>query len=437
MSKTDKKLQSEKILVKNERTGESYYKVKHPSGLTIYVMELKGFSGTGALFATKYGSINVSFKTDSDPDFITVPDGIAHFLEHKLFENEECQAFDLFSKTGASADAYTTFDRTVYYFDCTANFRESLEILLDFVQKPFFTEKTVAKEQGIIGQEIKMCEDNPYRRVYFNLLGAVYKNHPVKTEIAGTVESIAKIDDALLYRCYNTFYNLNNMVLAVAGNCTLDEVLEVADRLLIPCEDKGLKTVFPEEPGEVYKNRVCEKMSVGSKLFAIGYKCEPCTGREMIKREYASAFLMSMIFGPTSRFYKENSESGLIDQGSFETETDDGEGYFMNSASGESKDPDEVLRLMNLEIGRVMREGLSREEFDELKKSRYGSQIRLFNNVSASASQLMTSHFAGCGAFDPVEILASLDYEEVCGLLPELLDIKRSALSVIEPIDDK
>lgn len=280
-----------------------------------------------------------------------------------------------------------------------------------------------------------MCEDNPYRRVYFNLLRAVYEKHPVRTEIAGTVESIAKIDAELLYRCYNTFYNLNNMVLSVAGNCNVGEVLEIADRLLKPCEDKGLKTLSPEESQEVAHKEIVEQMSVGVPLFSIGYKCEPCSGAEMLKNEYASAFLMSMIFGQTSRFYKENTESGLINQ-SFETETDDGEGFFINAASGESRDPREVMKRMNAEIERVRREGLSKEEFSELKKSRYGSLVRVFNNVSASASQMLVSHLAGCGAFDPVEVLAEMTFEDVMSRLDRLLNPSRCAISIIEPLDD-
>lgn len=431
----EKALNYEKQLIKNARTGEEYYKVLHPSGLTVYVMELKGFSGTSALFGAKYGSINTTFKTTDDDSFITVPEGIAHFLEHKLFENEDCPVYEDFARTGASANAYTSFDRTVYYFDCTDNFTESLEILLDFVQKPHFTKESVDKEQGIIGQEIKMCEDNPYRRVYFNLLGAVYKNHPVRIEIAGTVDSIAKIDAELLYRCYNAFYSLPNMVLSVAGNCTVDEVLAVCDRVLKPSGDKGLITVSPDEPAQVYKREITQKMAVGTPVFSIGYKVPPSSGIELIKNEYASMFLMSLIFGRTSRFFTENSQSGLIDQ-SFETETDDGEGYFMNAASGESKDPREVMRRMNLEIERVKREGLSEEEFNELKKSRYGTYIRLYNNVSASASNMLSAHISGVNVFDPVEILAEMTLSDVLGRLPILLDPENCAISIIEPDAD-
>ena len=232
--------------VLTSRTGDSCIYVKHPSGLDIYICEMEGFSTIEALFGTKYGSINTMFKTNADKEYTTVPEGIAHFLEHKLFENEDCDVFNLYAKTGANANAFTSFDKTCYLFSCSKNYKESLGILLDFVQKPYFTPESVAKEQGIIGQEIKMCDDNPNWRVFFNLLNCLYHNHPVKIDIAGTVESIAEIDAELLYKCYNTFYNLNNMVLSIAGNINAEEVLEICDKYLKPCDDKGLETVFTD-----------------------------------------------------------------------------------------------------------------------------------------------------------------------------------------------
>lgn len=235
------------------------------------------------------------------------------------------------------------------------------------MQKPYFTEETVAKEQGIIGQEIRMCEDNPYRAGYFNLLRALYSKHPIRIEVAGTVESIAQINADLLYRCYNTFYNLNNMVLCVAGNCKAEEVFEVADRLLKPCEDVGLQSVFPEEPKGVERHETVTKMEVGIPLFNIGFKAKPCTRVELLRKEYASAFLMDMVFGPTSRFYAENMESGLINS-SFESETLDGDGYFCNILSGESREPTKLRSAVVAEIERVRREGLSRQDFEDLKR---------------------------------------------------------------------
>ena len=190
----------------NARVGEQCYRLRHPSGLSIYVWPKPGYKACYATFAARYGSIDTAFMRLGDAAPTVVPAGIAHYLEHKLFESEDGDAFSRYAKTGASANAYTSFDRTAYLFSCTDRFEESLEILLDFVQSPYFTEETVKKEQGIIGQEIRMCEDNPERRVLFNLLRGLYAVHPVRLDIAGTVESIAEITPELLYGCYETFY---------------------------------------------------------------------------------------------------------------------------------------------------------------------------------------------------------------------------------------
>ena len=211
-------------IISNERTGESYVKIKHPSGLDVLIWKMPGFSTVEALFGTNYGSVNTRFKTGESEQFIEVPEGIAHFLEHKLFENEDCDVFDLYAETGANANAYTTFDHTAYTFSTSGDYKKPLEILLSFVQKPYFTQKTVDKEQGIIAQEIKMLEDSPERKCFFNLLKAMYKNHPIRVDIAGSVESISNINASLLYDCYNTFYNLHNMALSIAGNVDEDEI---------------------------------------------------------------------------------------------------------------------------------------------------------------------------------------------------------------------
>ncbi|MBO5797439.1 MAG: insulinase family protein, partial [Clostridia bacterium] len=206
-------------LFHNPRTGEEVTRIDHASGLTIYVWPKPGYQSHYAVFGTHYGSIDTVF--DIGGRRTEVPAGIAHYLEHKLFENEDCDAFARYAKTGANANAFTTFDRTAYLFSGSGDITPSLEILLDFVQKPYFTEETVEKERGIIGQEIRMYDDTPGWQVFFNLLRTMYQVHPVRTDIAGTVESIAKITPELLYGCYNSFYNLHNMVLSVAGNVTV------------------------------------------------------------------------------------------------------------------------------------------------------------------------------------------------------------------------
>ena len=208
---------------------ESYVKAELENGLTVYISEKPQYSSSYAIFGTKYGSIDTRFAKD-DGEMIDVPEGIAHYLEHKLFEGEDGDAFSKYAKTGANANAFTSFDRTCYLFSCSDNFYENLDILLNFVQSPYFTEENVLKEQGIIGQEIRMYDDSPSWRVMFNLLENMYQNHPVRIDIAGTVESIAKIDADLLYKCYETFYNPANMFICIAGNIDADKTLKQIEK---------------------------------------------------------------------------------------------------------------------------------------------------------------------------------------------------------------
>ena len=216
----------------SKKLEESYYGFTHKSGLKVYVYPKK-LRTSYAIFATKYGSLENVFKLKEDKDYTTVPAGIAHFLEHKMFENENhVDTFELFGKTGASANAYTSFDKTAYLFSSTDNFYESLEVLLNFVTHPYFTPETVEKEQGIIAQEIQMYEDNPNTRVYYELMRALYEKHDVRIEIAGSVESISHITSDLLYKCYNTFYNLRNMVLCVCGDVDVDKTVAILDKCL-------------------------------------------------------------------------------------------------------------------------------------------------------------------------------------------------------------
>lgn len=423
----------EKKIIRNDRIGEQYYFIKHPSGLTIAVWEMENYSGAHALFGTKYGSINTKFKTNKDKDFVTVPEGIAHYLEHKLFENEDCDVFSLYAKTGASANAYTSFDKTCYLFSCTDNFDESLKILLDFVQKPYFTKETVEKEQGIIGQEIRMYEDNANWRVFFNMLTGIYHNHPVRIDIAGTIESIAQIDAELLYRCYNTFYNLNNMVLAVAGNVNVDRILEICDEMLKPCENLELETVFENEPDEVFKKTVEQSLEVATPLFNIGFKAKPASGLEGLRAEVETNLALALLSDESSPLYKRMYDDGLINS-TFSSEVFNGDGYFCSIFGGESRNPNEVMSRIIDEIERVKTEGFDEERFNILKKSYYGSQIREFNNVEAVATSLINSYMAGVTPYDTMEILAGVTLEDIHKRLFDRFDTENVTISVINPI---
>ncbi len=421
----------EKKIIKNEKTGDSYVYVKHDSGLDIVICEMEGFSTTEALFGTKYGSINTRFKTSLDKDYTVVPEGIAHFLEHKLFENEDCDVFELYGKTGASANAFTSFDKTCYLFSCSDNYKESLRILLSFVQSPYFTKESVDKEQGIIGQEIRMYQDNPSWRVFFNLLGILYHNHPVKIDIAGTIESIAEIDADLLYKCYNTFYNLHNMVLSVAGNVKADEILEIADELLKPCENYSLETVFESEPEEVVKKEVIQHLPVGIPLFQIGFKASPKKGYENLKAEMEANMVLSILADSSSPLYKRMTEEGLINA-NFSTEVFNGDGYFAMIFGGESQKPYEVMDEIIKEIESAKVNGLDREHFEILKKANYGEAVREFNNVEAVANSMINAQFENISMFDTVKIISEMTFEDVQKCLCERFDVSKCAISIVE-----
>ncbi|MDD6990981.1 MAG: pitrilysin family protein [Oscillospiraceae bacterium] len=423
-----------KEIISNARTGEKYTRVLHDSGLEILIWKTEGHSVKHALFGTRYGSVNTTFKTSDDPDFVTVPNGIAHYLEHKLFENEDCDVFDLYAQTGASGNAYTSFDRTCYLFSCTDNFIPSLRILLDFVQKPYFTEETVRKEQGIIGQEIRMYDDSPDWKVFFNLLEGIYHENPVRIDIAGTQESIAMINADLLYRCYNTFYNLHNMVLAIAGDVDEDEILSVCDELLKPCENKNLISIVPEEPDKVKDSYKEQSFEVAVPMFNLGFKSKPVSNEDIVRETVLCNMAEELLMGETSELYKTLYDGGLINS-AFYFETFSGDGFFVPIFGGESRDPEKVREMLNDEIKRRMIEGFDPESFEIAKKHYYGSLIKGLGSPESIASGLINAGLRGTGdAFSVIEAVAGASLEDVNACLKTRFDTDNSTLSVIRPI---
>ena len=418
--------------VKSERLGESYFEIDHPSGLKILVYPKKNYAATYAVFGTRYGSIDTEFRLNGEEKFTCVPEGIAHFLEHKLFESEDLDAFERYAKTGASANAYTSFDKTCYLFSCTGKFQESLEILLDFVTHPYFTEKTVQKEQGIIGQEIQMCRDEAGWEALFSLLRAMYKTHPVRIDIAGTVESIAEITPELLYKCYETFYNFSNMVLCVAGNVTPDEVLSVADRLLKPQKPIEIERKFHREPREVAESYTEETLSVAFPIFSLGFKEAVETPERSLREILISDIVLEAVAGKTSAFYSELLEAGLINT-SFESEYFCGYGYAAWIFTGESPDGREVQKRITARIRALQETGISKADFERIRKKLYGRSIMQFNDIDGIANAMVSAYFCKEGLFDETEILQSLTLDEVNARLRTALQTDCASLSVIKP----
>ena len=414
--------------IKSDALGDSYKRIEHPSGLTIYVYPKEGYNSAYAIIGTKYGSINTCFSLDGG-EKITVPDGIAHYLEHKLFESEDGDAFARYAQTGANANAYTSFEKTCYLFSCTDHFDESFEILLDFVQDPYFTAQTVQKEQGIIGQEIKMYDDSPDWRVMFNMLEGMYHNHPVKIDIAGTVETIAEITAEKLYDCYNTFYNLNNMVLCVSGNVTVEQVLKTCDRMLKPSEPHTIENYFEDEPYEIVKPFVEQSFPVSMPLFNLGFK-ERADALMDERRLAETEILLSALASPTSALYRELMDSNLINN-TFSYELFEGPGYCAVIFGGESRAPEQAAAKIRETIDRVKREGLSREEFEIAKRAVYGDGISSLNSVSNIANMIADYHFNGNELFAAIDAVAEARKADVDRRLTEMLDTDNCTLSVI------
>lgn len=424
-----------KETVESKVLNERYYRYRHESGLNILLYPMVGFSSSYALFGTKYGSIDTTFKTQNDSEYTTVPEGIAHFLEHKLFESEDGDAFSLFAKTGASANAFTSFEKTCYLFSTTDNFEESLDALMTFVQSPYFTKETVAKEQGIIGQEIKMYEDDPSWRVFFNLLMAMYKNNPVRIDIAGTIDSIARIDKELLYKCYNTFYNLNNMVVAVAGNFDADKAIEIIEKSLKPCERIEVSTKVPDEPLEVFMKEYVQSLQVAVPLFNIGYKELPRGENEELLYQIRYELILNVIAGKSSSLYREMYDEELINS-TFGKEVFCGRGFFSNIFAGESRKPREVMKRINDRIQMYKQNGISADEFERVKKSMYGRVIMNFNDVEEVANNLVSAHFSSNSIYDTIDVVANLKLDDVNELLRQSFNEKSLAISIVNPMDN-
>lgn len=400
------------------------------NGLSVYIMEKPGFDSCFALYGTKYGSINTKFSRNGGKE-IEVPAGIAHFLEHKLFESEEGDTFQRFAKTGAYCNAYTSFDKTCYIFSCTKGFSENLDILLDFVQSPYFTAETVAKEQGIIAQEIKMYEDNPGWRVFFNLLRAMYKNHPVKIDIAGTVESIAQIDDKLLYECYNTFYNPTNMCICVAGNIKTNEVLAQIEKGMKPVERVTVKTADFAETKEVETHYTEQSLEVSKPLFCLGFKDIPTTSRVSIKDRMVAGITLDLLCGECSALYRSLQEKGLIDN-ELSAEHFQGEGYSAFMIEGESESPAAVAEEIKKEIKNLTENGIDTRLFTAIKKAAYGDAVKRFDSTDSIVTDMMDCAVSGGGLFDPADILKDITEQDVIDCLKKFTE-ESAVLSVISP----
>ena len=421
------------ILKENKDIGEKYYYLKHKSGLPIYVIPKNHKTGF-AVFATKFGSQDSEFTANGKKT--RLPDGTAHFLEHKLFENEDgVDTFKKYAKVGASANAYTSLEKTVYLFSQSGNIEEALEILLDFVTKPYFTKETVQKEQGIIGQEIRMYEDHPNWRLYFNMLESLYCKNTVRIDTAGTVETIAQITPEILYEAYHAFYNLHNMALCVCADISPEAVEKIADKVLPISEEISVIRHYPQEPKEVFKKEAVQHLEVSMPLFAIGIKDNdvPARGAQFFKKEIEFEIILDLLFGKHTSFYTELYEEGLINESfSYGYEGDTNFGHC--EISGICAKPDEVYKRILGRIRNIKQNGFDKEEFSMVKRALYASNLREFNSTENIANEFLKFIFCESDMLDMPEIISSVKFEDITKRFNKSFLEEYMVLSKILPI---
>ena len=386
----------------------------------------------------QYSVQDTALSIQSESELTEVPDGIAHYLEHKMFDQPDgSNVFDKFSKYGGNANAFTSFNITAYLFSATSNIEENIETLMDYVQSPYFTEESVQKEQGIIGQEIRMYDDSGSWKLFFNFLNCLYKEHPVKKEIAGTVESISHITPEYLYKCYDTFYNLSNMSIVVVGNVDpvkISKVIENGVKKNEPFEEK-IKKVYPTEPDEVAKQYAEQSLSVAMPLFMTGFKDtnNGFGGDELLKKSIETNIILKMLFGRSSKFYKSLYEKGLINN-RFSLEYTMQPDYAYSSIDGESSDPKAVYEAVINEVEETRKNGLSKEDFERIKKVVWGEYIRSQNDVEDYAVTFLQMLFMDIDYFNFYDVYKTITFEDVQKRFEEHFVKEHSALSVINPV---
>jgi predicted Zn-dependent peptidase len=405
------------------------------NGLEVFILPKPGFTKTYATFTTKFGSIDNHF-TPPEGETIRVPDGIAHFLEHKMFEEPEGDIFSKFASQGASANAYTSFDRTVYLFTATAEVEANLDTLLHFVQNPYFTDENVEKEKGIIVQEIDMYRDNPDWRVYFGLIEALYQKHPVHIDIAGTADSVRSITKEMLYDCYNTFYHPSNMTLFVVGGVdpqeTMERVKQDQANKTFPPGGK-IKRVFEEEPEQVMDEKKVLQLPVSLPKCLFGFKEEPGDAEGAVRRELASKLMLEALLGGSSALYQELYDDNLISDG-FGHEYNTGPGFSFSIIGGETRDPDELVERISQALYEAAKNGISSEIFERTRRKKIGSFLRMMNSPESIASEFTRIRHKGGDLFTLVDVYESLTLGEINERIREHVNPDRRAISTVRSV---
>jgi len=420
-----------------ETIGETLYKEKLSNGLTVFLLPKQEMAKTYAIFGTNYGSIDQDFVPIGQKERIKVPEGIAHFLEHKLFEKEDRDVFQDFGKQGASANAFTSFTSTAYLFSATDNIMENTKTLIDFVQDPYFSESSVEKEKGIIAQEITMYDDQPDWQSFMGTIKSLFHNHPVNIDIAGTVESIQDITKDDLYTCYQTFYHPENMVIFIAGNFNAEEMMAMiqknqAAKTFEKMED--IQRFYPEEPETVAEKKKILEMpvSIPKSIVGIKEKSVPQDPLEFIKVDLYLDIIMDHFYSKGGQFYQDLYQSGLIDS-SFYYETSIEKNFGYSMIGGNTEQPDEFAEKVQAQLLSLSTKVIPNDKFETLKRKKIGQVLRSMNSVEYIANQYLHYNSIGFDFLQLVPVLEGLEAEELNAFLNNWISEDRLAVFQITP----
>lgn len=424
-------------IIENSKVKEKLYVEKLENGLTVMIMPKKNIQKKYMIWATNFGSIDNKFIAPNDKEETNIPDGVAHFLEHKMFEQQNgTNSLDTLTALGVNANAYTTTDHTCYLFECTDNFYPAMDELMDYVQNPYFTDQNVEKEKGIIGQEIQMYDDYPSWAVYMNAMKCMYKNNPIIIDIAGSIESISKIDKEVLYKCYNTFYHPSNMVMCFAGDFEPEALIEEVKKRLKPTEKHGeIKRIYPEEPEQIVEKENTQNMEVSMPIFVIGIKDvidnKNCTSSSIVKKHIAIEILLNMLIGKSSKLYKELYEAELI-TGEPYLDYEFSKQYAHVSITGQSNDPKKVLEKFEAEIKQMKENDIDLAHFQRVKNMIYGNYVKEYDDVAEICRMFVGDYMKGINSFEYIEEYEQVTPEYTKQVLEEVFKEDKTVLSIVE-----
>lgn len=405
------------------------------NGLKVIIVPKKESTKKFVIWGTKFGSIDNKFILPETGEEVTVPDGVAHFLEHKMFEQPNgTNSLDTMMALGLDANAYTTNDHTAYLFECSEdeNFYKGLDELMDYVQSPYYTNENVEKEKGIIGQEIMMYDDDPGFQLYLNTLKCLYSKCPIRIDIAGSIDSIAPINPDILYKCYNTFYNPSNMVLVVCGNFEPQNILEEIKKRLKPSKNIGeIYRIYEEEPKEINEKHMEKSMSVSMPIFMIGIKDKIVNPSERVRRHMAIEVILNLLIGKSSNLYKKLYEEQIL-LGEADSEYEFSNQYAHILISGQSNNPQLVQDMLITEIEKLKNNGFVIEDFERMKRKIYGEFVTEFNDVASISRMFLADTVKQINSFDYVDEYDNITMEYAKELLNEVFVEDKMVLSVIK-----